>query len=62
MPFSNIGQRDLAQGSISVDIGRGMVTVLIWKNACINLFITYFNTELKRTTLTSHTDAKLIWM
>ena len=38
-----------------VDIGRGMKTVLIWKRACINLFITYFNIELKRTKLTSHT-------
>jgi hypothetical protein len=33
-----------------------MITVLIWKKACINLFITYFNIELKRTKLTSHTD------
>jgi hypothetical protein len=32
-----------------------MITVLIWKKACINLFITYFNIELKRTKLTSHT-------
>jgi hypothetical protein len=29
--------------------------VLIWIKACINLFITYFNIELKRTKLTSHT-------
>ena len=28
----------------------------------INLFITYFNIELKRTKLTSHTDTKLIWI
>ena len=35
-----------------IDIGRGMITVLIWKKACINLFITYFNIELKRTKLT----------
>ena len=42
-----------------VDIGRGMITVLIWKKACINLFITYFNIELKRTKLNSHTDTKL---
>ena len=34
-----------------VDIGRGMITVLKWKKACINLFITYFNIELKRTNL-----------
>jgi hypothetical protein len=27
------------------------ITVLIWKKACINLFITYFNIELKRTKL-----------
>ena len=39
--------------SPKVDIGRGMTTVLIWKKACINLFITYFNIELKRTKLTS---------
>jgi hypothetical protein len=45
-----------------VDIGRGMITVLKWKKACINLFITYFNIELKRTKLTSHTDTKLIWI
>jgi hypothetical protein len=38
-----------------VDIGRGMITVLIWKKKCINLFITYFNIDLKRTKLTSHT-------
>jgi hypothetical protein len=43
-----------------VDISRGMITVLIWKKACINLFITYFNIELKRTKLTSHTDTKLM--
>jgi hypothetical protein len=44
----------------------GMITVLIWKKACIkaciNLFITYFYIELKRTKLTSHTDTKLIWI
>ena len=45
-----------------VDIGRGMTTVLIWKKACINIFITYFNIELKRTKLTSHTDTKLMDM
>jgi hypothetical protein len=45
-----------------VDIGWGMITVLIWKKACINLFITYFNIELKRTKLTSHTDTKLMNM
>ena len=44
------------------DIGRGMITVLIWKKACINLFITYFNIELKRTKLTFHTDTKLMDM
>ena len=48
--------------SPSVDIGRGMITVLKWKKACINLFITYFNIELKRTKLTSHTDTKLVWI
>jgi hypothetical protein len=31
-----------------------MITVLKWKKACINLFITYFNIELKRTKVTSH--------
>ena len=45
-----------------VDIGRGMTTVLKWKKTCINLFIIYFNIELKRTKLTSHTDTKLIWI
>ena len=45
-----------------VDIGRGMITVLIWKKACINLFIKYFNIELKRTKLTSHTDTKVMDM
>ena len=30
-----------------VDIRRGMITILIWKKACINLFITYFNIELR---------------
>ena len=47
-----------------VDIGRGMITVLIWKKACINLFITYFNIEIKRTKLTSHTHQTMsvkIW-
>ena len=45
-----------------VDICRRMITVLIWKKTCINLFITYFNIELKRTKLTSHTDTKLMDM
>ena len=45
-----------------VDIGRRMITVLIWKKACTNLFIKYFNIELKRTKLTSHTDTKLMDM
>ena len=35
---------------------------MIWKKACINLFITYFNIELKRTKLTSHKDTKLMDM
>ena len=48
--------------SPKVDIGRGIITVLVWKKACINLFITYFNIELKRTKLTSHTDTKLMDM
>ena len=39
-----------------------MITVLIWKKAFINLFITYFNIELKRTKLTSRTDTKLMNM
>ena len=70
MPFSiagllssqetNIGLMALAGGSIY--IGRGMITVLIWKKAFINLFITYFNIELKRTKLTSRTDTKLMNM
>ena len=45
-----------------VDIGRGMITVLIWKKSYINLFITYFNIELKRIKLTSHADTKLMDM
>jgi hypothetical protein len=45
-----------------IDIGRGMITVVEWKKACINLFITYFNIELKRTKLTSNTDTKLMDM
>ena len=43
-----------------VNIGRGMITVLTWTQACINLFITYFNIELKRTKLNSHTNTKLM--
>jgi hypothetical protein len=44
------------------DTGRGMITVLIWKKSYItgNLFIIYFNIELKRIKLTSHTDTKLM--
>ena len=45
-----------------VDMGWGMITVPIWKKACINLFITYFNIELKRTKLTSHTPNLWIWV
>ena len=48
--------------SPKVDIRRGMITILIWKKTCINLFITYFNIELKRTKLTFHTDTKLMDM
>jgi hypothetical protein len=48
--------------SLRVDIGRGMITVLILKKSYINLFITYFNIELKRIELTSHTDTKLMDM
>ena len=48
--------------SSRVDIGRGMITVLQWKKACINLFITYFNIEFKIIELTSHTDTKLMDM
>ena len=40
--------------SLRVDIGRRMITVLIWKKACINQFVTYFNIELKIRKLTSH--------
>ena len=42
-----------------VDIGQGIITVLKWEKTYINLLITYFNIELKRTKLTSHTDTKL---
>ena len=64
MPFSisrllSSRETDIGQ---KVDIDRGMITVLIWKRACINLFITYFNIELKRTKLTSCTDTKLMDM
>ena len=45
-----------------VDIGRGMITILVWKKACIIPFIAYFNIEIKTTRLTSHTDIKLIWI
>ena len=57
------GDRYRPEGfSPRVNIGRGMTTVLIWKKACIDLFITYFNIELKRTNLTSHTETKLMDM
>ena len=46
---TDIGQRALTRGSISVE---GWLTVLKWKKAWINLFITYFNIEIKRTKLT----------
>jgi hypothetical protein len=50
----------LEGSSPRVDIDRGMITVLIWKRVCINLFITYFNIELKRTKLLhTHTHTKL---
>jgi hypothetical protein len=49
MPFSISG----LLSSSETDIGQ---------RACINLFITYFNFELKRTKLTSHTDTKLMDM
>ena len=48
--------------STRVDIGWGMITVIIWKKAYINLFITYFNIELKNIKLTSHTGTKLMDM
>ena len=56
-----LSSREIRYGP-EVDIGQGMITVLIWKKACINLCITYFNIELKRTKLTSHTDTKLMDM
>ena len=64
MPFSISGLLSSRETDISprVDIGPGMITVLIWKKACINLFITYINFELTRTKLTSHTDTKLMDM
>ena len=54
MPFSISGLLSFRETHIGqrVDIGRGMITDLIWKKACIYLFITYFNIELKRTKLT----------
>ena len=57
---TDIDQR--ASGGPRVNIGWGMISVLKWKKACINLFITYFNIELNRKKLTSHTDTKLIWI
>ena len=65
MPFSIselLSSRETEGFSPMVDIGRRIITVLIWKKPCINLFITYFNIELKRTKLTSHTDTKLMDM
>ena len=64
MPFSiSVLLSSRPEGfSPRVDIGRGMITILKWKKACINLFITYFNIELKRTKLTSHSDTKLMKM
>jgi hypothetical protein len=63
MPFSilrllSLRETDIGQRALA----RGMIIVLIWKKACINLFITYFNIELTRTKLTSHTDTKLMDM
>ena len=48
--------------SSRIDIGRGMITVLVWKQACIILFIAYFNIEIKTTKITFHTDTKLVWI
>ena len=45
-----------------IDIGWGMMTILIWKKACIDLFITYFNIDLKRTKLISHTHTPNLWI
>ena len=63
-PVISSRDRYRPEGSFSqrVDIDRGMITVLKWKKACINLFITYFNIKLKRTKWTSHTDTKLMKM
>ena len=63
MPFSISGllssrENDITQKALT----RGVITVLKWKKACIYQFITYFNIELKRTKLTSHTDTKFIWI
>ena len=53
MPFSISGLLSLWPISASRDD---------MEKACINLFITYFNIELKRTKLISHTNTKLIWI
>jgi hypothetical protein len=47
MPFSISGLLSSRETDIGqrVDIGRGMITVLIWKKSHINLFITYLNIE-----------------
>ena len=63
MPFSIselLSSRETEGFSPMVDIGQRIITVLIWKKPCINLFITYFNIELKRIKLTSHIDTKLM--
>jgi hypothetical protein len=64
MPFSISGLLSSRETDIDqrADIGRGMIIILKWKKACINLLITYVNIELKRTKLTSHTDTKPIWI
>jgi hypothetical protein len=49
-------------------IRLALVPISVFRNnnspdmECIYLFITYFNIELKRTKLTSHTDTKLMDM
>ena len=57
MPFSYCPcyQHDTLISAPRDDISRGLMTRAIWKSPCINLFITYFNIELKRTKLNSHT-------
>ena len=51
MPFSIWRLLSSRGFSPRFEVGRGMITILIWNKAYINLCITYFNIELKRNTI-----------